>query len=129
MMNVVIRGSVRVAAQVNVCMVSSRFALLAHRSIVCAARASRPPTLSATAVRYFKTFKNKPPAKGQRMKVKSTVKKRFRVTGSGALKYKKAGLRHNLGNKSTKQKRNLGKKAMFKSMRMQRNVKKLLMLC
>jgi ribosomal protein L35 len=71
------------------------------------------PLQLAPTVRFFKTFKNKPPSKGQKMKVKSSVKKRFRVIGSGkskSLKYKKAGTRHNLGNKSSKVKRGLKSK-------------------
>ena len=36
--------------------------------------------------------------------------KRFRLTGNGLLKRKKKGLRHILSNKSSKRKRQLGKK-------------------
>lgn len=38
-------------------------------------------------------------------KTNKSVAKRFRVTGSGKLKFKKSKLRHNLGNKSRNQKR------------------------
>ena len=60
--------------------------------------------------RSFKTFKNKPPAKGQKLKVKSGVKKRFRKIANGKLKYKKAGMRHKLRMKTSKRKRTLSKK-------------------
>ena len=42
-----------------------------------------------------------------KMKTHSGAKKRFRVTGSGAVKYKHSGARHILTKKTTKRKRNL----------------------
>jgi large subunit ribosomal protein L35 len=47
-----------------------------------------------------------------KMKTRSTVKKRFRVTGSGLVKRKKVNLRHILTKKGSKRRRRLGKKAM-----------------
>ena len=44
-----------------------------------------------------------------KVKVKSSAKKRFRITGSGKLAFKPVGKRHNLGKKTIKQKRRLGK--------------------
>ncbi len=40
-------------------------------------------------------------------KTRKSAAKRFRITGSGKIKYKKQGLRHILTKKSTKRKRNL----------------------
>ncbi|MFQ3597238.1 MAG: 50S ribosomal protein L35 [Chloroherpetonaceae bacterium] len=42
-----------------------------------------------------------------KMKSVSAAKKRFKVTASGKVKRKKSGMRHNLGHKSAKRKRNL----------------------
>ncbi|MDR0517993.1 MAG: 50S ribosomal protein L35 [Fibromonadaceae bacterium] len=42
-----------------------------------------------------------------KMKTHSGAKKRFRVTGSGNVKYKHSGARHILTKKTTKRKRNL----------------------
>ena len=47
---------------------------------------------------------NKPKIKSNR-----ATKKRFTLTGSGLVKYKKKGLRHGMSNKNRKQKRNLRK--------------------
>ena len=44
-----------------------------------------------------------------KMKTRKSAAKRFRVTGSGKIKYKKQGLRHILTKKSRKTKRNLRK--------------------
>ena len=44
-----------------------------------------------------------------KMKSNSGAKKRFKVTGSGKIKRKKAGKRHILTKKRSKRKRNLGK--------------------
>ncbi len=44
-----------------------------------------------------------------KMKSNSGAKKRFKVTGSGKIKRKKAGKRHILTKKRQKRKRNLGK--------------------
>lgn len=45
-----------------------------------------------------------------KMKTKSAVKKRFKLTGTGKIKFQKVGKRHNLSNKASKRKR--GKKGM-----------------
>ena len=42
-----------------------------------------------------------------KMKTKKAAAKRYHVTGSGKVRYKKQGLRHILTKKSTKRKRNL----------------------
>lgn len=42
-----------------------------------------------------------------KMKTRKAAAKRFKVTGSGKVKYKKQGLRHILTKKTTKNKRNL----------------------
>jgi large subunit ribosomal protein L35 len=47
-----------------------------------------------------------------KMKTRSTVKKRFRVTASGKVKRKKMNLRHLLTHKNAKRRRRLGRKAM-----------------
>lgn len=44
-----------------------------------------------------------------KMKSNRASKKRFSLTGSGLVKYKKKGLRHGMCNKNRKQKRNLRK--------------------
>lgn len=44
-----------------------------------------------------------------KMKSNSGAKKRFKVTGTGKIKRKKAGKRHILTKKRSKRKRNLGK--------------------
>ena len=46
-----------------------------------------------------------------KMKTKKAVSKRFRLTASGKLKYKRPGLRHLLSHKSSKKKRQLLKPA------------------
>jgi len=43
------------------------------------------------------------------IKTKKAVAKRFKITGSGKVRFKKAGLRHNLGNKSRNNKNPKGK--------------------
>ncbi len=43
-----------------------------------------------------------------KMKTKKAMAKRFSVTGAGKIKYKKCGLRHNMGNKSSALKRQKG---------------------
>lgn len=60
-----------------------------------------------------------------KMKTKKSAAKRFSVTGSGKVKYKKQGLRHILTKKSTKRKKNLRKPAML-SPEEQKRVKKLM---
>jgi large subunit ribosomal protein L35 len=47
-----------------------------------------------------------------KMRTRSTVKKRFRVTAGGLVKRKKVNLRHILTKKGSKRKRRLGKKAI-----------------
>ena len=42
-----------------------------------------------------------------KMKTRKAAAKRYKVTGSGKVRYKKQGLRHILTKKSTKRKRNL----------------------
>jgi large subunit ribosomal protein L35 len=60
-----------------------------------------------------------------KLKTKSGAKKRFKVTGSGKIKRKKAYLRHILTKKTTKQKRRLGHKVTVKKVDMS-NVKPML---
>ena len=57
-----------------------------------------------------------------KMKTKKSASKRYHVTGSGKVRYKKQGLRHILTKKSSKRKRNLKKstlvvKSEFKKMK------------
>ncbi|HHX14888.1 MAG TPA: 50S ribosomal protein L35 [Fibrobacter sp.] len=49
-----------------------------------------------------------------KMKTHSGAKKRFRVTGSGHVKFKRAGMRHILTKKSSSRKRNLRKPGAVK---------------
>ena len=49
-----------------------------------------------------------------KMKTHGGAKKRFRVTGSGHVKLKRAGLRHILTKMTTKRKRNLRKAGTIK---------------
>lgn len=46
------------------------------------------------------------------MKTNRAAAKRFKVTGTGKLKRSKAGMRHILGKKSQKRKRNLSKSGL-----------------
>ncbi len=62
-----------------------------------------------------------------KMKTHSGSKKRFRVTGSGHVKYKHAGLRHILTKMTTKRKRALRKGGLVKKVDMY-HVKRLLVL-
>lgn len=50
-----------------------------------------------------------------KMKSNSGAKKRFKITGSGKIKRKKAGKRHILTKKSSKRKRNLGQSTLVDS--------------
>jgi large subunit ribosomal protein L35 len=59
-----------------------------------------------------------------KMKTRSTVKKRFRVTAGGLVKRKKVNLRHILTKKGSKRKRRLGKKAIVNPVQ----AKKLMMM-
>ncbi|HMP99697.1 MAG TPA: 50S ribosomal protein L35 [Cyclobacteriaceae bacterium] len=60
-----------------------------------------------------------------KVKTKSGAKKRFKLTGTGKIKRKKAFKNHILTKKETKQKRRLGNKAVVKSTD-ERNVKLML---
>ena len=57
-----------------------------------------------------------------KVKTKSGAKKRFKVTGTGKVKHKRAFKNHILTKKETKQKRRLGKKNIVKATDM-KNVK------
>ncbi len=48
-----------------------------------------------------------------KQKTKSAAKKRFKITGSGGIKFQHAGRRHNLGGKSRKGKRQSKAMAMI----------------
>ncbi len=52
---------------------------------------------------------------GYKLKTKSSAKKRFKLTGSGKIKRKKAYMRHILTKKSNKTKRNLRKSGLIAS--------------
>lgn len=43
------------------------------------------------------------------MKTKKSARKRFKITATGKVMYRKSGRRHLLGHKSSKRKRKLGK--------------------
>lgn len=60
-----------------------------------------------------------------KMKSNSGAKKRFKVTGSGKVKRKKAGKRHILTKKTRKRKRNLGKATLVDKTQ-EKNVKKMI---
>jgi len=60
-----------------------------------------------------------------KMKTRKSAAKRYTVTASGKVKYKKQGLRHILTKKSSKRKRNLRKPGILSSVE-QRRAKKLL---
>ena len=60
-----------------------------------------------------------------KLKTKSGAKKRFKVTGSGKIKRKKAYARHILTKKTIKQKRRLGHKVTVKKVDLS-NVKPML---
>jgi large subunit ribosomal protein L35 len=62
-----------------------------------------------------------------KQKTNSSAKKRFSITGTGKIKRAKAGKRHILTKKSTKQKRRLTLSAIVKDTEL-RNVKSLLVL-
>jgi len=62
-----------------------------------------------------------------KLKTKSGAKKRFKVTGTGKIKHKRAYKNHILTKKETKQKRRLGNKAVVKKSDMN-NVKDMLIL-
>ena len=62
-----------------------------------------------------------------KLKTKSGAKKRFKVTGTGKVKHKRAFKNHILTKKETKQKRRLGNKSLVKKSDMN-NVKAMLIL-
>jgi large subunit ribosomal protein L35 len=62
-----------------------------------------------------------------KLKTKSGAKKRFKVTGTGKIKHKRAFKNHILTKKETKQKRRLGNKSLVNKSDMN-NVKAMLVL-
>jgi large subunit ribosomal protein L35 len=62
-----------------------------------------------------------------KLKTKSGAKKRFKITGTGKIKHKRAYKNHILTKKETKQKRRLGNKALVNKSDMN-NVKDMLVL-
>ncbi len=62
-----------------------------------------------------------------KLKTKSGAKKRFKVTGTGKIKHKRAFKNHILTKKETKQKRRLGNKSLVKKSDMA-NVKAMVIL-
>jgi large subunit ribosomal protein L35 len=62
-----------------------------------------------------------------KLKTKSGAKKRFKVTGTGKIKHKRAYKNHILTKKETKQKRRLANKSLVNKSDMQ-NVKDMLVL-
>jgi large subunit ribosomal protein L35 len=62
-----------------------------------------------------------------KLKTKSGAKKRFKVTGTGKIKHKRAFKNHILTKKETKQKRRLGNKSLVKKSDLN-NVKAMLVL-
>jgi len=62
-----------------------------------------------------------------KLKTKSGAKKRFKVTGTGKIKHKRAFKNHILTKKETKQKRRLGNKSLVAKSDMN-NVKAMLVL-
>ena len=48
-----------------------------------------------------------------KMKTRKSASKRYKVTGSGKIAYKKSGLRHILTKKASKRKRNLRKSGIL----------------
>jgi large subunit ribosomal protein L35 len=62
-----------------------------------------------------------------KLKTKSGAKKRFKITGTGKIKHKRAFKNHILTKKETKQKRRLSNKSLVKKSDMN-NVKAMLVL-
>jgi large subunit ribosomal protein L35 len=62
-----------------------------------------------------------------KLKTKSGAKKRFKITGTGKIKHKRAYKNHILTKKETKQKRRLGNKALVNKSDLN-NVKEMLIL-
>ncbi len=46
-----------------------------------------------------------------KMKTRRAAKKRFKITGTGRIRFQRAGMRHNLENMSGKEQRHLSKEA------------------
>ena len=67
------------------------------------------------------------PAKPKKTKMKTHkgAKKRFKITGTGRIRFQRAGMRHNLENMSGKEQRHLSKEAEL-APEMVRGVKRLL---
>jgi large subunit ribosomal protein L35 len=62
-----------------------------------------------------------------KMKTKKSAAKRYTLTASGKVKYKKMNLRHILTKKTTKRKRNLRKAGFIEEAGVVRNIKKKLL--
>ena len=60
-----------------------------------------------------------------KMKTKSSAKKRFRLTGTGKVKFQRAGMRHNQEKMTGKEQRHLSKEAEL-APEMVRGVKRML---
>jgi large subunit ribosomal protein L35 len=60
-----------------------------------------------------------------KMKTRRSAAKRYRVTGTGKVRYKKQGLRHILTKKNSKRKRNLRKSGIMSKVESKR-IKRLL---
>ena len=56
-------------------------------------------------------------------KTKKSIAKRFKVTGSGKVVFRKAGKRHMMRNKNTKQLRRMGQDEVLASKKMTSNIK------
>ena len=63
---------------------------------------------------------------GRSLKTRSSVKKRFIITGTGSLKHGHCGKRHNTGLKSTKMTRRLNKSDRLEGTQFAKNIHKLL---
>lgn len=61
-----------------------------------------------------------------KLKTHSSAKKRFSLTGSGKVKRRHAGMRHNLGKKSGDRKLRLGNSAVIECKGDERRVQKML---
>lgn len=61
-----------------------------------------------------------------KMKTRKAAAKRFHVTGTGKIRYKKAGLRHILTKKSRKRKSDLRKAGIIASKTTEKNIKVLI---
>lgn len=61
-----------------------------------------------------------------KMKTRKAAAKRFHVTGSGKIRYKKMGLRHILTKKSSKRKSDLRKPGYITNKQSEKNIKVLI---